>query len=443
MHHVITLMSGAIVAQLISVFASPIITRLYLPEELGEIASFLAIVTIFGSISTGRYDLAIVLPEKEEKATAIAWVGIFLALIIGGVLTLIFKIFGSKLGPILGIASLNPFWLTFIGFLVFLVGIEQILNRLAIRERKFNILVRAQIGQQSVMSGMRILLGFQKKGSGGLFYSLILGHLVRTCTLLWFERKRFFLNRSFPDFISMRTVAKRYKKFPLVSTWSTLLNTASNQIPVILFASFLSPTAAGFYSLTNRILNLPMTIIGKSFGDAFIERAARAKNNQEELKKLLLYVYKKLLLISSICMSFVTFYGPYLFPLIFGEKWTEAGRYAQWISIWLLFKFTNSPIATLYFIKEKQSEGLLMNLILFISRIGTILIGITLSLDEYRIIIIFSLVGALYFILNSFRILLIGKVSFKNIILNTFLVPGFVYSLQLIVYMMLRYFGVI
>jgi O-antigen/teichoic acid export membrane protein len=66
--NVLTLMTGTTIAQAIPIAISPILTRIYTPEDFGMFALFIAIATIFGSIANGRYELAIMLPQKDEDA---------------------------------------------------------------------------------------------------------------------------------------------------------------------------------------------------------------------------------------------------------------------------------------------------------------------------------------------------------------------------------------
>ena len=74
--NVITLMMGTTVAQAIPVAISPILTRIYSPEEFGFFALFISISSIFGAIVNGRYEMAIMLPDKEEDAINIAALGL-------------------------------------------------------------------------------------------------------------------------------------------------------------------------------------------------------------------------------------------------------------------------------------------------------------------------------------------------------------------------------
>ena len=66
--NVLTLMTGTTIAQAIPIAISPILTRLYTPKDFGVLALFVAITSIFGSIANGRYELAIMLPKKDEDA---------------------------------------------------------------------------------------------------------------------------------------------------------------------------------------------------------------------------------------------------------------------------------------------------------------------------------------------------------------------------------------
>ena len=66
--NVLTLMTGTTIAQTIPVAISPILTRIYTPEDFGIFAIYLAITAILGNIVSGRYELAIMIPKKDEDA---------------------------------------------------------------------------------------------------------------------------------------------------------------------------------------------------------------------------------------------------------------------------------------------------------------------------------------------------------------------------------------
>ena len=65
------LVGGTISAQVIVLLASPILTRIYSPEEFGILSVYSAILAFFTIFASLRYELAIPLPEKKEAANHI------------------------------------------------------------------------------------------------------------------------------------------------------------------------------------------------------------------------------------------------------------------------------------------------------------------------------------------------------------------------------------
>jgi O-antigen/teichoic acid export membrane protein len=393
---VLTLTSGTIAGQLVTILASPVITRLYTPVDMGILANCMAIVSILGTIAAGRYELGIVLPEEEEDATALAVLGCFISICVGIVVILCFMVWGDRLVTVLKLQKVSKLWIYSLGFIITLIGLDAILSRIAIRGKKFKILAFTQVAQQVGVNIIKIGGGFLGLEVSGLFTATIIGRIVRISRLLWNERWRFFQKHNIER---IKNVAIRYKKFPTVTIWATLLNGASEQIPILLFGGLFSAEIVGYYSLSYSILHLPMNLIGNSVGNVFTERAARERNNIYEMKRIVIGIYKKLLLLGSMGLSFITFYGDIIFPFVFGSNWKEAGLFAQWMSIWLLIQFTLSPLTVILMILEKQGENLFWNIILFLSRISVLFFPIFGMRDAVDIIILYTLCN-IFFILS-------------------------------------------
>ena len=66
--NILVLLTGTTLSQSIPVIASPILTRLYSPEDFGVFALFLSLTSLFAVIATGKYDLAIIIPRKDIEA---------------------------------------------------------------------------------------------------------------------------------------------------------------------------------------------------------------------------------------------------------------------------------------------------------------------------------------------------------------------------------------
>ena len=67
-HSVIVLTIGTAIAQIIMIVTTPILSRLYDPEDFGLLATFSAVSGITATIVTLRYETAILIPKKDEKS---------------------------------------------------------------------------------------------------------------------------------------------------------------------------------------------------------------------------------------------------------------------------------------------------------------------------------------------------------------------------------------
>ena len=433
---VFTLTSGTAAAQLIIILSSPVITRLYSPSDMGILASFMAIAYMLGDIVTGTYNQAVILPENEADTKALVFLCIIVTITIGFLVSAVSFLFYSPLIHILNLQNLPRFWVYSLGFTVIMIGFDNTLNRLSVRRKNFKALSKTAISQQIGVNGVKIGSAFINAGTNGLLFGTIAGYLIRVSHLLFMERNFFFNKKDIPGINQIKAIAVRYKNFPLVMSWSALLNGASVQLPIVLFAGLFSSDLAGYYSLTARILNLPVLIIGQSVSNVFIERASGLRNDPEELKRITLELYKKLLLTGTVIMSFVFFYGDVLFPFVFGNNWHTAGVYAKWISIWLIFMFTSTPLESLYIVLENQKELFAFNLLMFTSRILLIFIVFYAGFSDIYLIAILSLFGALIYILFNFRILYTIKVSLLKAIKSVLEIVLPVFTIQYLVYLL-------
>jgi hypothetical protein len=68
--HVLTLVTGTGLAQIIPLAITPILARIYSPEQFGVFALFIAVASSLSVVATGRYELAIMLPRKDVDAAS-------------------------------------------------------------------------------------------------------------------------------------------------------------------------------------------------------------------------------------------------------------------------------------------------------------------------------------------------------------------------------------
>src|SRR5690606_30650583 len=101
--NVFTLLSGTAFGQLIPILISPILTRLYTPEEIGTYSIFFATSNILAIVATGRLEFAILIPKARDESWDIALTSfvhlfLFLCVFIG-----FFALFEEEIVGILGL----------------------------------------------------------------------------------------------------------------------------------------------------------------------------------------------------------------------------------------------------------------------------------------------------------------------------------------------------
>jgi len=421
---VFTLVTGTTVSLIITTLASPIITRLYGPEAFGLVALFTSITGILGVLVCLRYELAIVLPKSDEEAANIFGLCMVLVAVISITMIPLLFMLQQPIVQFLKAPQLGQFfWLIPPTLLV--SGSFLALNYWNTRTKQFKRLSIARIASSVTTTGTQLGSGFLGYTAGGaLVYANIFGQLVSTCVLgIQIMREHLSFFKHTITWKGMVEVFKRYSNFPKFDVWSALINQSSWQVPVLLLSSFFSTTIVGYYSLGMMMVTLPMSLIGGAIAQVFFQRAAMAQH-EGSLAIIFEDAYSFLIKISLFPLLLLTFIGQYLFVMIFGPSWAEAGFYIQILSVWAVFFFISSPISSILSIAGKQKTGLILSTINLITRIFSIVLGgilgsATLSILFFSVsgIVMYGSTGILFMQYAGVPVLKTLKIIGKNLLI--------------------------
>ncbi|MBY5937647.1 lipopolysaccharide biosynthesis protein [Marinobacter nauticus] len=385
------LVGGTAAAQLLIILASPLLTRLYTPEDFGLLGVFTSLLALFTVIASLRYELAIPLPESDTEAANVLVLSLLVVLIITSICGLAVFFAGKHIALVLDTPALvNYAWMLPIG--VLLVGVYQVFNYWATRQKAFGDVARSRVSQTVSMLAVQ----FIASGFGGI--ALLLGQVGgQGVGSLRLARAA----RSHRDFYcwtwrGVRQAAIRYKQFPIFSTWSGLFNTAGTQLPPLMFAAFFSSGAAGVYVLAHRVLALPMSILGDAIGKVFFSNAADAYR-EDRLAPLVRNVHYMLAQIAMPPTVLLVFTGPELFALVFGENWRQSGEFSRYMAPWLYMVFITSPLSTVFLVLERENIGMYFQGTLLLFRILAIFVGAILLGDLITTVALFTIVSTLYY----------------------------------------------
>lgn len=411
--NVLILMTGTTIAQAIPIVISPILTRIYSPENFGIFALYFSIVSIISVLVTGKYELAIMLPEKDEDTVNIVAVSIFISFFVSLITLLAIWIFNEPITNYFGNSEIST-WLYFIPLIVLLTGIYNTLNYWSNRKKQYKRLAISRISQSGATSGINLGLGFSGFGESGLILGGIGGQTVATGVLGWQVWKE---DKEKKDFITnenMTYQAKKYVDFPKYSIPSDLINVVSNQMPIFLLTNFFNVTVVGFYSLTQRVMASPIGLIASSILDVFKQRASSDYMKFGNCRDIYVKTFKSLFLLSII--PFIIFFltAPDLFAFIFGIKWRIAGEYAKILAIMYLFKFISSPLSYIYYISGNQKEDFLLHIYLGISTFLSLILGYYIFENIKYVLILFSVNYSSIYLFYLYRSYIFSKGKYEG-----------------------------
>lgn len=399
--NVLILMTGTTLAQAITIAISPILTRIYSPDDFGIFALYFSIVSIISVLVTGKYELAIMLPEKDEDAVNIVALSIFISFFVSLITLLAIWIFNEPITIYFGNSEIST-WLYFIPLIVLLAGIYNTLNYWSNRKKQYKRLAISRISQSGATSGINLGLGFSGFGESGLILGGIGGQTVATGVLGWQVWKEDKEKRELVTNEKIIIVAKKYGDFPKYSIPSDILFVLSNQLPLFMLNLF-NVASVGFYSLTLRVLASPIGLIAGSILDVFKQRASSDYMKYGNCSSIYLKTFRSLIYLSMIPFLIFYFSAPYLFTFIFGTKWRIAGEYAQILSIMYFLKFISSPLSYIYYIAGRQKEDLLIHIYIGVSTFFIFLTGYYISEDIKTILILFSINYSIIYLIYLIR----------------------------------------
>ena len=407
--NVFTLMMGSTLAQAIPIAITPILTRLYTPEDFGIFALFIAITSILGSVANGQYEQAIMLPKKEEDAINIAALSLLIALCFSILLLIPVIFLNAQITLLIGNQEIS-FWLYFVPFVVLISGLFNVLNYLNTRKKLYKDLSKIMIYRSTMSAVAQISIGLLKAGATGLITGQILSHLVANIRLMLNVRREYVNIK--PNLKKIKVVSKRYKDFFLYSVVGTLSNTSAQYIVNILISSIYNFTTLGFFYLAQRVLVIPSMVVGSSFTQVFYQAAT----NEKQEKGSATQIYKKTLLKLSLLSVFffppVYFFAEDVFAFFLGDKWRASGKIAVLLLPLITAQFIASTLAVVFNIFERQRILLIWQILLLIASIIIILVSSWLDLVFLDFMTLYSWLIAIMYVLYIFMSYKIAKGNF-------------------------------
>ena len=406
--NVLTLVSGTGLAQIITLAASPVLTRLFLPEEFASFALFTSLVGILSVVAAGRFEFAILLPKENAEAKTILLLSVLISIFTGLITLFGLVIYDFWIVNYIPSKNFNN-WFYLLPITVSIIGMYSSFNYWSTRNKTFIKNTYGRVTSSAIAAGSGIGFGYANF-TPGLILSFVLGQLFALLLLAsdWLKSgAKFFAGIRSAD---LKKSFKTHKDFAFISTPHALVDSTKENGVVFFLTFYFTETLVGLYSFAIRTMKAPLGMIGSAVYQVFYQKVSQSFLPDEEVKKMVKSVYLKMFLIGIVPFTLLFFFGPSIFAFVFGEPWREAGVIAQILSPWLLLNFMVSPVSCIPLIYQKQRHAFLLTCIEIVLRFSALIVGGILQ-NYYLTMMIISGIGVLLMIYAIYWYLKIIKLN--------------------------------
>lgn len=349
---VIVLMTGTVVAQLLGYLTYPILTRIFTPSEMGDLGYFNRIIGFIAAIATARYELSLPIVKQNFDAFGLYKLSIRIALVV----------LASSL--ILGTGYLlicRPPYFSFSYLIAIVLGSASLVwanlgTNWAIRFKLFRQISQQRVANALGSNGFRLIAGWIGFGSMGLVWGTVAGFVLASIPFVRpFQkaRKEYSEDITFSKEIELGRLNKQY---PLINLPHVLVDIGVDLLVATFMIHLFSKEDFGYYSHAYAMLRVPLSVIGQSISQVFVNECSMLLNSGKPIIGLVKKTMRSLFFIALIPFSLLYFFGEELFSFVFGHTWRVSGVYASYLAPFLFFNFVLSPISTLPLIIGRQRE---------------------------------------------------------------------------------------
>ena len=387
-------------AQAISLLVSPLLTRLYGPEAYGVLAAYNAVVNVITPLATLGFANAIVMPEDDDRASAVARLSFVSAAVVAPVLLLFVHMFRPQVARWTGLEA-TPGFLYLIPLSLLLSAFFSVASQTAIRKGLFKEKSQAHIGSTLVISGANLTGGLLSPSGLLLIVIAVVGQGVRSAMLLARVPLEGALRlRHWFGLDGVRQAARDYWDFAAYRMPQSVIRAAVMGLPVLLLTSLFGAEAAGQYSITVLVLSAPVMLLGDAVGEVFYPRVTRAIGARTgQAHTLIAKASLALALLGAIPFGLIAALGDRIFPFVFGAPWAKSGEYAQWIALWLAASLISRPSVAAMPALRAQHLLLGYEIAVTAGRVAALYAGAKVLNSDTAAIALFSVVNVVGYLL--------------------------------------------
>jgi len=343
-----TLVTGSFIAQLVPVVLQGVLRRIYPAEEFGVFAVFVGITGILMVSATLRYEMAVVLPQKQSDAVNMTFAGIFVSLVFSLAMLITILIWHQPILDFLNVEKTYSSMLYFIPPAIFLFSTYQVMNYYLVKYKAYGAIASNKISRRVAEGAGQVALGFAGKLTTGLIVGNMAGHIMNVLAGWWQMGRNGFSVRLFSWKRQWELLVK-YREFPMFNLVPAFLNALCLHLPLIFVNKYYTQETTAYFDLARQVLVLPASILTISISQVVLQTITNKNQTGQSIKH---DIRKLLLTLSLLGLGMITvtlLWAPPLFAVYAGEGYETSGHFARIIVAGAAIKLIVSPVSSMFF----------------------------------------------------------------------------------------------
>lgn len=407
--HTSVLLSGNILAQIITLAAYPIIARIYSPDEMGTLNLFVSIFAIFVLLANAEYQNVLVFHKNEKELPSVLAVCLGCVVLVTA-LVLLAVPFSAEISHLFASADLQH-WYYLMPIYVAATAIWNIFDSLLIRRKQFKYISIYLVLLALYNVGLKILLGRMGWSTAGLIISAVSGSVIILIVVLLFAQQRDKLFSSLgerPTWQQTLAIAREYIKFPKYSLSRKTLNLLSKSLPIFLLSAHFGMAEIGLYGMALLLAHTPINVACSSLYKIMFRFVSEKVWKEEKIMPILKKYIASVLMVGVPAFALLALILPDITAILLGDEWRTSGEYIRLMLPWLLAFAISNVIDFLPELFKKQEGLLIFELVHIVSKVIVLALGIYLN-DFYLTLLMYFSVSFLIKTLDSIWFLTIAR----------------------------------
>lgn len=385
--------TGNIVAQILAFVFTPILSRIYGPSLFGEFGVFTSSYNMVNGLVTLGLVSAILSPKEDKDASGIYKI-CALSSATFSILIFFILIVASPWTKLID-TSANYY------VICLLLAFSLIVNNLVSmnytwgnRQKAYKLLLWNPIIISLVNFAVAYLFAIFNLKQYGLVLGMIISQAI-IFVYLFIKLKPLFYKNTFRELI---VLLKTYSDFTKYQMTSNFIKGIASNMPILAMASFFGQSFVGQYNMGQRLLFMPIAIIGTSLGQVHFKRATDLVNQGKDPGELTYKTIKLVIYVCYIPFLIVSIFGNFIFGLFLGSEWKLSGTIVSIRAIEFIFTAMFYSTSYIFVVINKQRAALIYTIASLVFSLAALYIGAYAFTNSITTVILISAFNILLYI---------------------------------------------